>query len=444
MINTELSFVGILFTIWSVLLVIATIHNIRNRGIHILVFIDAFYAIIYGITPATICLYVAKTGYTGFPLNQIKFNGEYITYLYYFLISSIIVFAGIRFGYIIKQKEKEPVVAINQAGVHTAAVFLMIIGWISLLLWTKAYGSPIGILPYANALRAGRDVGIYNPFSFMMKLCPFLQFASYLFFSYYLTNKRLSDLLYFIISGIGSFIYILANSSRMHFVLFFVILFIIYSGHKSITRKTVLLFGILGVVAFSVMHVSEGLLGYFQGYTSSDTAFTLNIMEVLRSEFFFPVASFQTCMDAIHSNKVGMRLFIDIANAFFAWLPSKFKPIGLEGLEATNTLLHSGTTIYGGLPTDFVTTCYYELRLLGIFVFPIIYGYLARKFENTVHVKTTNDYYKVIYILGVFYFVKAIGYGDPSNIMNNIFYLVWGHLFTILICKLRLNTKRGI
>ena len=96
---------------------------------------------------------------------------------------------------------------------------------------------------------------------------------------------------------------------------------------------------------------------------------------------------------------------------------------------------------HGGLPTDFVTTCLYELNVFGLLVIPVLFGMLAKFFEAKIHPLVNFDLYKVVYYLGCFYFLKAVGYGDPANIMTNIFFLVWGYVFIIIFSK---NNRRYV
>lgn len=434
-----LDILGLAFMFWGVVIILYVYYYIRRQRTNIqsIIFVDLFYSVIYGFAPGLICFYAYNHGSKGNAMSYIDFSKQGIKYIGLFLICSIVVFGGIQFGYKFKVKQKSSIKNyISPRGIRISAFLLAVIGWCSLLLWTRVYGGPIGILPYANALRAGRDIGIYNPLSFFMKLCPFMQLAAYMFFSQYLNQNKRSDLFFFLISGIGSFLYILANSSRMHFVLFFVILFLLYASHHTVTKKTYVWFAVVSILGVSIMHVGENLMSFFQTNTSVTSGITFNIVEILREEFFFPMASFQTALSSINNGKVGVRFFVDIVNALFSWLPSRVKPSGLKTLEYVNTVLHSGTTLYGGLPTDFVTTCIYELNIVGLLIQPIVFGYLVKLFEKRVHPNFEDDYYKVLYVLGTFYFVKAVGYGDFSNIMSNIFFLVWGHLFTKLVCIL--------
>lgn len=455
MVNEKLFTLGFLFSLWTLIIVLYTLLSEKRRGtkFQVIFFVNLFYCVIYGLAPAAICFYIGSGAKIELPLTAISFEDNRINDIFLFLASSVIGFLGINFGYKAKIKYKRVefshsedgrIIAMSNKKIRTASFCLMIIGLVSLMLWTHVYGGPLGILPYANALRAGRETGIYNPWSFMMKMCPFMQLAAYVFFSLYLSYKRVGDLLLFIISGSGTFLYILANSSRMHLALFFVILILLYASHRKMTARTYFIFGIVAVISLGVMNVGESIMNVFQEngqFNISDI--NLNVIKIVRDEFFFPMASFQTYREANSSGLVGFRLFTDIVNAFFAWLPSRFKPAGLVNLEITNTIFHSGTTIYGGLPTDLITTCFYEMNIIGIWVIPVLFGVLAKKFEKNVRPKIGIDYYKVIYILGVFYFIKAIGYADPANIMSNIFFLVWGHIFTKVVCNFSIGRHYG-
>lgn len=420
-----------ILSIWGILIVIYSLLHLRiNRWkFSVITIINLFYSIIYGFAPASMCSYA----YGHMDLNYcgIDFTNE--TSISLFFISSIVVFLFINIGYNVKFKVKLVEDNLSTSKIRVSAVVLLLIGLMSLYLWTKAYGGPIGILPYANALRAGYDVGIYNPWSFMMKLCPFMQFAAYLFFSYYLTRRKKTDLLLFIISAVGSFLYILANSSRMHFALFFLILALIYQGHRKMSWKSIMLFGGLAVISVYIMHIAESIMNVLQSDADFDNESAFSIAEILREEFFFPLASFQTYLKA----SIPIRIFEDIANAIFAWLPTSFKPASLERLEVTNTIIASGSMDHGGLPTDLVTTCLYELSVLGLIILPLLFGMLAKLFENKIHPLVSSDFYKVIYYLGCFYFLKAVGYGDPANVMSNIFFLVWGYIFVKVFSKKR-------
>lgn len=420
-----------LYSIWGILIVIySLLHLRRNRWkFSVITIINLFYSIIYGFAPASMCLYAY--GHRDMNYCGIDFTNE--TSISLFFISSIIVFLFINIGYNVKFKVKPVEDNLSTSKIRGSAFVLLIIGLMSLFLWTKAYGGPIGILPYANALRAGRDVGINNPWSFMMKLCPFMQFAAYLFFSYYLTRRKIIDLLLFFISAVGSFLYILANSSRMHFALFFLILALIYQGHRKMSWKSISLFGGLAVVSVYIMHIAESIMNVLQSDADFDNESAFSIAEILREEFFFPLASFQTYLNS----SIPIRIFEDIANAIFAWLPTSFKPVSLERLEVTNTILASGSMDHGGLPTDLVTTCLYELNVIGLIVLPLLFGMAAKLFEKKVHTLVASDFYKVVYYLGCFYFLKAVGYGDPANVMSNIFFLVWGYIFVKVFSKKR-------
>lgn len=425
------SSISFIFSIWGIFIVVYSLLHLRvNRWrFSVISIINLFYSIIYGFAPASMCSYVYRHNYVTY--YGIDFTNEKSILL--FFLSSVIVFLFINIGYNVKLKVKPVEDNLLISKIRGSAFVLLLIGLMSLFLWTKAYGGPLGILPYANALRAGRDVGINNPWSFMMKLCPFMQFVAYLFFSYFLTTRKKIDLLLFIISAIGSFLYILANSSRMHFALFFLILALIYQGHRKMSWKSIMLFGGLAIASVYIMHIAESIMNVLQSNADFDNNSAFNISEILREEFFFPLMSFQTYLDA----SISLRIFEDIANSIFAWLPSSLKPVSLERLEVTNTILASGSMDHGGLPTDLVTTCLYELNVIGLLILPFLFGIGAKLFEKKIHPLVESDLYKVVYYLGCFYFMKAVAYADPANIMSNIFFLVWGYIFLKVFSKKR-------
>lgn len=221
----------------------------------------------------------------------------------------------------------------------------------------------------------------------------------------------------------------------MHVILVFVVLILIYNTHKQLRLKDYCILIALAIFALVLMHSGEALMNRVQINSKEKLELSFDILSILRSEFSFVLVSFQNAMTkVIQTGECGLRFFNDIISGIFAWLPSRFKPAGITSLEAVNTIYVYGSTIYGGVPTDFISTSIYELNIVGIVILPIVYGTLIRKFDKKVRPLIKSDYYKVIYILGCFYFMKAVAYGDYANIMSNIFTLVWGHFFMKIIC----------
>ncbi|WAW14152.1 O-antigen polymerase [Peptostreptococcus equinus] len=437
------------FLYWStgIILIFYVVKSILLHKIKTLYIVDLFYILVYYFVPASICSFIALGNNPTEDLAMIDFSRlgiEQIGIMYLFVTTGFIL---VNIGYnikIIKKRNKNVILnqnkiltifAENPNKIRYSSILLMLFGWISLILWTSAYGGPIGILPYANLLRSGYDIGIYNKFSFFMRLCPFVQFSMYLFFSLFLSKKRVFDLVCFIISSIGTLLYILANSSRMHAILVFVVLFFIYRSYKDIKKKDYLIMAIICLLSLIFMHSAEVIMSKFQIASKEKIELSFDIFSILRAEFGYVILSFQTAFSKVYLyGEVKPAFFMDIVSGIFAWLPARFKPNGIMSIEVLNTNLIYGSMIYGGVPADFVSKCIYDFNIFGIIILPVVYGMFIKAFDTAVRPLISCYYYKVIYILGSFYFMKAVAYGDFSNIMSNIVTLVLSHLFITKIC----------
>lgn len=438
--NFSLQILGIACGIFGVICILYEMYYIKLYKLNTISIVRLFYSIIYGITPASIYIYVNNNMADG-NLRYINFDEVGIRYLWIGFILSILSYITINIGYKsnkyfrISYGIKSPIYSYR--GIYISGVILLAIGTISLFMWTKVYGGPLGILPYANALRAGWEVGIYNPFSFLMKLCPFALFASYIFWMLFLKEKKIKLFFMFSFSAIISFLYLLACSSRTMFALYFLVLIVLYERIKEIKtgKKTKYIkYFFVSLCALIVANIGESIMGFFQNTSVKDLNVSFNVFKILRDEFFFISENLQIVQEARSSGLVGYRLFEDMICGIFAWLPSRFLPNGLQKLETLNTILKMGTTIYGGLPTDFVTTSLYELGYFGIVVIPFVFGRIIKKFEIFIKRHKDETFYLIIQILGSFYIIKAVAYADFANIMSNIFYVVFGYLCVKVIC----------
>jgi len=450
--NFTLVWVGILSYLFGVTILLIEYFNIKKKNkLEMIDYVRIFYALIYGITPGSLFFYVFYHGNTLFPYNYISFDNEGINALYFNLIFSFIAFILINFGYYLLPKstynnpKKSAVITINI--LKYSGLIIFVLGFVSLLLWTHAYGGPFGILPYANSLRAGRDVGIYNPFTFFMRGAQLLIFSSYLFFIVYLQKKQFSILILFLISTFFTSLYLFANSGRMMFIIFFLTLIFINYDFKSLMGKRVNIKKILllFILSLILMNASEAILNVIQTNSYQKIGFNFNILQLLREEFFFPSINIQVVTKALESGVAGSRIFIDLPYSIFAWLPTRFKPSDYVTLEITNTLLRFGTLKFGGLPTDFITTCLYELGYFGLFFLPTIFGLIIKLLENKFVKFELSIYHRLLYFITSFYLLKIVAYADFSNIMINIFYIVVSDLivkFVYQVSQFRRIDKR--
>lgn len=448
---------GVICYLFGIIIIISeTLHIRKIRALYLISYVRLFYSVIYGLTPGAIYTYVYSNGSDATNMAYIDFTSAGVEQLWILFVLSVIAYLFLNLGYLKVKKSRISLASVERNHERTitdrnlfiSAILMLILGFVSLMLWTKAFGGPLGILPYANDLRSGRDTGIYNPFSFFMKLCQFTMFASYLFYILWLKQKRLSTLFLFVASVIPSFLYIFANSGRMLLAIYSVTFIVLYEGHKRINtlatkrKSNYIKYGVLAFVALVIMSAGEPIIAMFQYGEIRAFNMQLNPLQILRDEFFFPSVSGQTAIIAHKEGTVSYRFFIDIISGVLAWFPSRLRPDGIERLEVVNTLLHSGTMLYGGLPTDLISVCIYDLGYVGVAIIPFILGVTIRTIQARFDRKVRTDYVNLLFFLTGFYLLKAVAYADFANIMSNIFYVVMGYLLIKFIGRIMLSRGR--
>lgn len=421
----------------------------RCKEIKVITLIRGMYCIIYGYTPAILHSYVYNYGYFETPYNLIDYSSDGIYILYILMVLSIVGYMSINFGYFISNKKskkflkkKKQFKEVDDESLFKAGVFMLLVGTTSLILWSNAYGGPIRVLEYADQLRAG-FIDTYNPWSVLMRFCPLTSFATYIFASLWVKNKCKFKYIFFATVGaIVTTLYNLASSSRLQFILFFTILIIVVNETKRVylnKKINISKYIILCIVALIFMSSAESIMSLIQtGKRSVDVSYNISIFKVLREEFFFPTISGQTSIEAHNNGVVSFRIIKDLFSGILAWLPSRFRPDSIQRLEALNTYLIYGTTMYGYMPTDLISVSIYDLGYVGIIFIPATLGYIAKKVDNFFKYRDKNSYTIIIYTLISFYFVKGIAYSDIANIMLNIFFIVIG----IIIVNFTLGLKK--
>lgn len=444
--NEALYSLGILyFLMATIYTIIEIVYLINKKELTIITFIRAMFTIVYGYAQGAVFTSIKTT-----PFVYLLDLSEYgIKKMYFLFFMSIIVYIFINIGYFYlgkytfkKNNIKIAYKEIDKS-LFIAAIIILMIGTLSLLLWTKVFGGPIAILPYANQLRSGVS-NIYNPWSFMMKFCMLSLFSTYIFIGLWSKNRLKKYIVFAVISTIPSILYLLANSSRMMLIMYFIFSFLIHNQvnyiyhNKAINLTKYFFIAIIGLV---LMRSAESIMLLFQEKSKViNIDISFNVLDILKNEFFYPAISGQGSITAFQDNVVNYRFFQDIISGILSWLPSRFRPEYLPRLEDINTLYIMGTTKLGYLPPDFLAVCMYDFGYLGFIILPSIFGILARK----VHFKYVNSSKNILniilYILGSFYFLKAIGYADLSNIMSNIFYIFIAY---VIIKFVRLFFRRN-
>lgn len=415
----------------------------KKKKLYTISFVRLLYALIYGLVPSLALL----TGYSDHVhLYYIDYSQDGVLTLFIWLVFSIIGYGCMNLGYIIKffpnrKIEETDVKQVNN--LYIAGIISLIIGFLSLLLWTKVFGSPFGILPYASEIRSG-DTKIYNPFTFFKHPSALLMFSSYIFFvilgdkKYKKNFKGIITWILFIFSVFWACIYNIANDGRLTLILFFAVFFL-YKAIGQKKRIPLTKFIIIGALAFILMSVSNVFLDYIKFGSFRATPIQFDPINMLLHELGYTLRSQQVAFNALANHAAGTRIVGDLMNGLFAWFPSMLKPFDYMSLFKYNTLLSGYTT--GTLPTDFLSMCIYDLGIVGIVILPLALGVIVKKIDKYFDTRRNQNYFLILQILvSAWFSLKIIAYADFENVMRSSFFIIIGQLIVISFSSIRIKS----
>lgn len=321
------------------------------------------------------------------------------------------------------------------------AIITLIISVVALFMWTKAYGGVIRFIIQANAIRSG-NTDIINSYSFFKYFTRMILIPSYSFFVINIFSKKRKtlDIMLLFISVIFSVCFLLASDGRMTAGFYFITYAIVYMQcrrktlGKRMETKTIIKIGIAVLIVLLFMLKMDDLTFYIRnGFWDGKTAQkSHNLISSFIYELSFVVVSEQ--MAVMKSGEIGLQILNDIGYGFFAWLPSSLIPSIFPRLWTLNTNL-SGA-ISGELPCGIIAQGYYDLNILGVVIFPYMYGRIIKKID-ALDVETPYDI--IIYSLLFYSIVRIVSYGMIYDFVQGIFnvfvFVIFYHVFSRLLNK---------
>lgn len=267
----------------------------------------------------------------------------------------------------------------------------LLIGIISLCLWSSAYGSIFNLILEANAVRSG--VGsVTNSLAFFKHPARLVLICNFLFFSYLFKNKfskkqlfhKLCGLTGLIITFGASILFLLANDGRLTIMLYILAILWLSTVGKRIHSMQRTILGGLAIICFSLFLINEmdSITHFirFGEWIDNGKSITSSIIHELS---FLPIGA-QTSVLAGWDNEVGLTIFDDLVTGLCAWLPSSLKPTGFEDVWNVNTILIWGdlSLSHGQYPCSFITQAYYDLRVIGIILYCWGVGKVLKKIDQ--------------------------------------------------------------
>jgi hypothetical protein len=418
---------------------------LKNQRIQLISAFRVMYSFSYGFFPAIMCY----RSYLG--ISKINgFDESYIPSLLVVLIVSIIQYVIFSLAYKATKKSRffyKPYKVVPYDKLKIAGLIITVLATISIILWSRAFGSVWNFIIQADAVRA-RYSSVYNPFAFMEHVSKVIFFATFVFLALFMYQKgaknKISNFLFLLISLMGSLLILLMTDGRgiiamlIMTIAFYVMNYRLLNGKK--IKYEIVRIGIIAISAFLILLVIEPVLWYirFGVFLKSSNS---TLFEIIEKEFSFIVVTRKVVLDNWYNMNIDSKFFAEVLNTLTAWIPSRFIPFDSPiGLWDYNTLLISTfMSTSGQSPTDFVSASIYLFGLLGIFILPFLWGMILKKIETSLQRAEHNYYLDIIYFATLQRMLQLPTHFSLYNHVLLMFYLFLGHLIVVIISKIQLR-----
>ena len=418
------------------------------------------YCFTFGFIPASLCFMYStldievklKT------LVVVDYSYDGLVALFFFWMFSVIGYTMLNIGYkniyvlkygntklLSKNNHK-----ITEMQSFTIAAICLIIGGISLYLWTLNEGNVFNFIIKANWYRGDSTNAMNNPYAMLRVPSRILELATFLFFFYLINNNTKHKLLYFIgyFWGLAlSILYLLCIDGRLEIALFFgmqVIGLVLYRHKKvNITKRKI--YEVSTIAFFALFLISQlDNITYYIRY-GAENGINTNPSEsfyiMLMNEFAY---IYETGQMAIQTNifDFGKWMLIDdIVRGFFSCFPSKFTPDGFERVWRWNTYLCTGSRLSATIPCDIISESIYDLSVFGPFIIPFLFGTMVRQVEVYFSDVKSRPFYRACYIFLALAFFRIINYCELYDFMRGMFSFCVMWIVYLFVVRLSLKNR---
>ena len=416
------------FFTFLVYVFVGTRRIIKRNRIELFDCITLMCSLTYGLIPA-ITFYYESEGERNLIFYDYSTQGIQHLYLMFFLsvftfFAIQLVGRGVRKTQFIDSynAENQSVYHVNLLG---CGVLALIVGFICLFLWTRAYGTLQNFILNAPRIRSGAGK-IYNKFAFMKQFVKILLIALYSFVSALLRDKpqgikKIGYWLLIIISGFGAFIYLLASDSRSSIAFSGVAIVLISVVYKSgkISRMLVKI-GIIMIVILVVAILGETVADYIRyGVWIGSTD---DWIHRFINEFSYITSSQGRAISCWMERGIEYKALDDWLISATSWIPDRFLPFSLPDTVWTyNTQLINTGMKYGTTPADPMATGIYKFGLCGAIIQPVVLCIIVAKCDNLLDKMKKRGDYDVFYGALAVTFIQCFRAYQMSSLMEMIF-----------------------
>ncbi len=456
----------------AVFLLLEAMFILRDKRIMMIDFCRIIFLIIEGVVPAFFHGYYVYKG-TAYDA-KLDYSDYSITLYYYIFVFFIIGYAFINLGYRIFEKkgnklsenfkentyQHDPETALIHANAYSklriTTLVCLLIGAVSLVLWTDAFGGIWEFILRAGEIRSGR-ADIVNPLAFFKHPAGVILIASYAAFVLLLKGSavtKLYDFVVWVASFSVSILYLLAGDGRMVMGMylithFFVIVYVNLVKNKKMSLKSFMLlavFMVTGIVFMVNMDTFTRYLKYGNDIvvTTSDGS----TMDEIIKELMFVIRGMHVALKTRLTSGLEYLIADDVVMGIFAWLPSSITPDGVVDIWDVNTELLG--EVSGQYPFGLLAQGYYDLGIIGVVIIAFVYGGLVRKIDDYFNKKSNNNPFAVVMFVSlIFTFIRLVAYGSLYNVVLSSFkivvfavvYLVFSAIFDFAANKKQDNAE---
>ena len=452
---------GCLFLISGVVYTYREIRVIKKENdLLIISFVRLLYACSCGYFAAILCFLYAFNGIELHlsTLVVVDYRESSLINLFIFWMCSVIGYVTLSLGYrIVRNKKivfgKKRLLKgeMSDQLILLTALLCTIIGYVAIFIWTSDMGGISNYIKLASALRGDYANVLGNYHMGWRKVARILPPATYMTFFLILKShgRILRYWAAFIVSTIGSIIYLICNDGRLTAVMFLLVLAVGYFRYgdrrdKNIKKQ----FAIFAVVLFGAFVLLANLdnLSYFirNGLAAPKkvNGHGNSIFMTLMSEFTYIYKSGMTAVENCFPDGKLM-LLDDIAFGIKAYIPGTSFLGECTQVSLYNTILCTGNpnSLAGSIPCDMIALSLYDLSFFGPLIIPFAIGVAIRFIENHFRGKKNNPLSQTFYYGMALVFIRVVTYLDAYDFITSIVPYVL--LYVITICMKIVGNIRG-
>lgn len=427
----------LLIIISALFSLIASLWEIRriimNRTMGISSLVGFMFIFIYGIVPLVTIL--------SYFLSEISISTNYYQYDYTSsgLLQTIIwqgfgIFSYIVVRFITKQNHfnKESYQPNDCAILEATTLVSLLIGIMSLYLWSKAYGGIFNLIEIASIVRSSMST-VYNSLAFFKHPARIVLIASYS--SLILLKqgyKRILNSVVFALSFVYSLLFLLANDGRLSLALYFVVLiFILFDVmvERNFSRKKMRMLCIIAIAGFTFLMNADNIT-YYVAHGQLRPSATTSSLDFFVNECAYILISGQKAVE--HMTTFNLLIIDDILCGLQAWLPTSLKVFPAVNIWDYNTTLATNG-FNGQFPCDFISTSLYDLSFIGPLVFSVFWGGVLKKAEK---IRQSKSLFSTLCFYSLFScFFRLVSYCQLYDLVLGIFSItIFAIVYWIIKC----------